>query len=69
MILGIFIADNIVIMGKSAYNKVNRWGMFHDRVRERMKSSGIIVRELSMRSGISPRTIENWLSKNPTMPI
>jgi len=42
--------------------------MFQENFRSKLRSSGYVVKELAAISGISARTVENWLSKKPSMP-
>ena len=44
-------------------------GDFHARLRACMVKSGQVVKEISAASGVSKRTIDNWLALvSPTMP-
>lgn len=44
-------------------------GGFHARLRECVARSGLLVKELSAKSGVAKRTIDNWLAlSDPTVP-
>lgn len=42
--------------------------MFKDRLREAIKNSGLLIKEIAFQTNLSQRTIENWLSSRPTIP-
>jgi len=42
--------------------------MFKDRLREAIKNSGLLIKEIAFKTNLSQRTIENWLSSRPTIP-
>jgi transcriptional regulator with XRE-family HTH domain len=42
--------------------------MFKDNLRRAITSKGLVVKEAAALAGISKRTVDNWLSQNPTVP-
>lgn len=42
--------------------------MFQKRMRKSFEESGLVIKEIARLSGVSKRTIDNWMASNPTMP-